>query len=126
MISSPDFSKLPPLPAEPPEELSPEAESIWTRLHPQLMAMRQLKSIDRPILSMLCSTLALLEEAEAKLAAEPHELLDDRGARYPNPWLEIRDTQRELAVKIMREFGLDAADEETAALFPQGWSGRAS
>ena len=95
-------SGLPPMPTT----LSDGAKRHWQRLAPKLNQMGITRRIDGTMFSLLCETLADLDQATTQLRAEGQVITDSKGRLVRNPLaVSVKDLRQQVA-GLSAQFGL--------------------
>lgn len=112
----------------PPNWLSKEALKRWRALMPELLRYNVISKLDRDRFAMLCQAIGRVEIAERSLQSaiaahvadgkDPVDAMLDytpSGRGRPNGRMEIIKSEREVASKLMDEFGLSPAQRARVA-----------
>jgi len=83
---------------------------MWDWLVDELQPIGVLATIDRLLLSSLCTAWARYLEAELMLRREGRVLKTTNGNKVPNPWLTISRQEREQMTSLSARFGLTPTD----------------
>lgn len=89
-----------------PGHLSELAKAEWRRITPELYRLGLLTVVDRAMLTAYCQAWSDLIEGQRHLDDDGEVLTTDKGYKYVNPWVTVRNKAIEQMHKFGAEFGL--------------------
>jgi P27 family predicted phage terminase small subunit len=102
----------------PPDYLNSEAIKQWEKYAPDLEQVGLLTKIDGPALGILCDLYAEIKKASAKIKKEGAVIKTLYGPKR-NPWVDILNKARELAMKMQSEFGMTPSSRSRVKAAPK-------
>ena len=101
-----------------PSHLTDEAKTIWRRLAPMAHARGCLDAADVDGFAVLCSSLALLREADRQIAALGGVTSTERGGLRRSPWIQIRECAVKEVLRLAGEYGLSPTGRQRLGIEP--------
>jgi P27 family predicted phage terminase small subunit len=89
-----------------PDHLQGEARKEWNRITQQLYALGILAEIDRAALAMYCAAWADYLFASRMVDEEGEVITSEKGGKYQNPWVGVKNTAMDRVLRISVEFGM--------------------
>lgn len=105
-------------PPRPPKGLSPASRRFWRSVVNQW----EMQSHNLMLMEQACRTLDVIADAEAAIARDG-EYVEGRFGPKAHPASVVRDRNRVLIARLVRELGL-ALEEPPTARPPSRWHGR--
>jgi P27 family predicted phage terminase small subunit len=94
-----------------PHHLSKEARAEWRRITPILEEHGIISQLDMVALAMYCQSWGDHVQAENMIRRNGKMLKNEKtGIMYPSPWLKVSRESKEIARKLLKDFGLTPAD----------------
>jgi P27 family predicted phage terminase small subunit len=93
-------------PVNPPRNLTKEARRHWRRLAGVLGPLGLLTSVDTDAFSMLCFSLAQIDECRRKITELGGSVVAHKGRPILNPYNSVLRSAEATALKLMGEFGI--------------------
>lgn len=92
-----------------PAHLTGEARKEWNRITKELHALGILTKIDRAALAAYCMAWLDFVYASKMVDEEGEVVTSEKGGKYQNPWVGIKNTAMDRLVRIAAEFGMTPA-----------------
>lgn len=89
-----------------PPHLQGEARKEWVRITKELEALGVIANIDRAALAMYCAAWLDYLYASRMVDEEGEVITSEKGGKYQNPWVGIRNTAMDRVLRIAVEFGM--------------------
>lgn len=102
----------------PPVELPADAQAVWNRLAPDLIARRVLTAWDVDMFSVYCRVVALFNRAADQAANAPFEVPGSHGGTVLNPIFRALTLLAAEMRSLGAQFGLTPADRAQLKLEP--------
>ena len=113
-----------PVPSEgaivPPVELPEDAQAVWDRLAPDLIARRALTAWDVDSFAVYCRSVALFNRAAAEVEAEGASTERKYRGLVPSPAFRVMIAAQKTMTSIGSRFGLSPADRATLRIDHSG------
>jgi P27 family predicted phage terminase small subunit len=94
----------------PPAELEENAQAVWNRLAPDLIAKRVLTVWDVDLFAAFCRSVALYNRAAAEVEGLPLKVAGSHGGTVINPTIRVMQSALDMMRTTGQRFGLTPGD----------------
>lgn len=106
----------------PPVTLPADAQAVWDRLAPDMIARRVLTAWDVDMFSVFCRSAALFNRAAAEVEKSGLWVEGSRGNTVVNPHVRVMVMMADMMRSVGQRFGLTPGDRATLRIEPNSAS----